>query len=150
MARMHTKGRGRSKSHKPRKTSAPVWVGLSKEDITSLVLKLAKEGRNEAEIGLILRDQHGVPSVKMLTGKSMSALLKENQVLPAYPSDLLDLIKRAVRMRKHLGDNKKDVHNKTRLIRVESKIKRLVRYYRGKRLPANWKYDPETAALLVK
>lgn len=150
MARMHTRKRGRSKSHKPRRTTAPLWVPLSKEDIASAVLKLAKEGRQEAEIGLVLRDEYGVPSVKMLTGKTISQMLKENGLSPPYPSDLLDLIKRAVGMRKHLSANRKDTSNQTRLARVESKIKRLVKYYRGRRLPRDWKYDPQTAALLVK
>jgi small subunit ribosomal protein S15 len=34
---------------------------------------------------------------------------------------------------------------------VESKIHRLVKYYREKgKVPAGWAYDPETAALLIK
>ncbi len=147
---MHTKRRGKSKSHKPAKTTAPLWVTMPKEEIVALVVKLSKEGRKEAEIGLMLRDEYGIPSVKVIVGKTVSQILKAEGLQGAYPSDLLDLINRAVAMRKHIALNKKDVHNKTRLLRVESKIKRLVKYYRGKRLPQQWKYDPETAALLVK
>jgi len=62
----------------------------------------------------------------------------------------MDLIKRAVGLHKHLKTNGTDIHNKSILRRTESKVKRLVKYYRGKKLPANWKYDPEQAALLVK
>lgn len=147
---MHSRKRGRSKSHKPRHTQTPIWVETSKEDLEKLVVQMSKEGKREAEIGLILRDNHGIPSVKMITGKTILAILKDNHLQSEYPSDLLDLIKRAVRMRKHLASNKKDVHNRVKLGHVESKIKRLVRFYRGKRLPANWKYDPEAAILLVK
>ena len=54
-------------------------------------------------------------------------------------------------MREHLRTNRSDRHNRTKLIHVESKIGRLVKYYtRNGRLPADWKYDPETAQLLVK
>lgn len=150
MARMHTRRRGRSKSHKPQRSTAAMWVQLSKEEIEAHAERLAKEGRKEAEIGLILRDQYGVPSVKMLTGKTVSELLKEKGLAPKYPSDLIDLIRKAVRLRKHMLNNKKDKWNAKRLSNVEAKVKRLVNYYRGKKLPKNWKYDPEQAALLVK
>ncbi|MGB9577440.1 MAG: 30S ribosomal protein S15 [Candidatus Norongarragalinales archaeon] len=115
-----------------------------------MVEKYAKEGKSEAAIGQALRDEHGIPSVKLVTGKTITQLLKEKGLAGKYPSDLLDLIRRAVSMRKHLKDNPRDKSNKQKLIHVESKIKRLVRYYRGKKLPKNWVYDPETAALIVK
>ena len=53
-------------------------------------------------------------------------------------------------VRKHLKENKRDKSNAIKLSHVESKIKRLVVYYRGKKLPKDWKYEPEKAALLVK
>ncbi|MFH0971875.1 MAG: 30S ribosomal protein S15 [Candidatus Micrarchaeota archaeon] len=147
---MHTRRKGKSKSHKPQRSNASMWVGVSKEEIESLVEKYAIEGRKEAEIGLILRDQHAVPSVKMIVGKTVSQILKEKGLTPKYPSDLIDLIRKAVRLRKHLAENKKDKLNSKKLVYVESKIKRLVNYYRGKKLPKDWKYDPAQAALLVK
>ncbi|MEK6954829.1 MAG: 30S ribosomal protein S15 [Candidatus Micrarchaeota archaeon] len=150
MARMHTRRRGASKSHKPKRSNALMWVAVPKEEVESIVEKLAKEGHKEAEIGTILRDQHGVPSAKLIAGKTISQILKEKNLTPKYPSDLLDLIKKAVRMRKHMSLNKKDKLNNKQLIHVEAKIKRLAKYYRGKKLPKNWKYDPVQAALLVK
>ncbi|MCL5011319.1 MAG: 30S ribosomal protein S15, partial [Candidatus Marsarchaeota archaeon] len=62
----------------------------------------------------------------------------------------VQLIKRAVRLRNHLKNNKKDLSNTNSLKRVESKILRSVKYYRGRKLPSDWKYEPEKAALLVK
>ncbi len=150
MARMHTRRRGKSASHKPSRSTASLWVQHSKEEIVALVESLAKLGRSEAEIGLILRDQYGVPSAKKIAGKTVSTILLEKGLAPKYPSDLMYLIKRAVRMRKHLAASKKDTLNRAKLAHVESKIRRLVKYYRGNKLPADWTYDPETAALLVK
>jgi small subunit ribosomal protein S15 len=150
MARMHSRKKGKAKSHKPKDSSAKSWVRVDEKQIAAVVEKLFKEGRNEAEIGLILRDQYGVPGVKAVLGKSLSALLRELKLKREYPSDLIDLIKRAVNLRKHLAGNKRDIHNKVKLMHVESKIKRLVKYYQGKKLPKDWKYDPEQAALLVK
>ncbi|MEM4633763.1 MAG: 30S ribosomal protein S15, partial [Candidatus Anstonellaceae archaeon] len=90
-------------------------------------------------------------SVQSLCGKPISDILRKGGVKLEYPEDLLNLIKRAVNMREHLKSNRSDKHNRTKLIHVESKIGRLVKYYtKTGRLPAGWKYDPETAALLVK
>lgn len=150
MAKMHTKKKGKSKSRKPMNATAPSWVKLSKEEITAIIIKLSKEGKRETDIGQILRDQYGIPSVKAVTGFSLSQLLAKEKLTPKYPNDLIDLIRRAVGMRKHLKDNKHDNDNLHSLKLTESKIQRLVKYYRGKKLPATWKYDPQEAALLVK
>jgi small subunit ribosomal protein S15 len=57
---------------------------------------------------------------------------------------------KALGLRKHLGDNKKDLHNKRQLNLTESKIRRLVRYYRGtKKIPKEFVYKPETAEILL-
>lgn len=149
MARLHTRKKGRSASHKPLVKSIG-WVRLSKDEVVSLVERLAKEGKAEAQIGLALRDEHGVPSVKAIVGKTVSQILAEKKLSPKYPSDLTDLIRKAVSLRKHVEANPRDKSNRKKLGDVESKIKRLVRYYRGKKLPRDWKYSPEEAALLVK
>jgi len=92
-----------------------------------------------------------VPSVESLTGRSIKEILQSQNLTPAYPDDLINLIKKAVNMGKHLKAHKGDTSNKTKLRHVESKIKRLVKYYRkAGMLPKNWKYEPEQAALLVR
>ncbi|WP_048078901.1 30S ribosomal protein S15, partial [Desulfurococcus mucosus] len=66
------------------------------------------------------------------------------------PEDLMSLIQKAVNLRRHLEEHPKDTHSQRGLIEVESKIHRLVKYYkRIGRLPPDWKYDPEKARLLV-
>lgn len=151
MARMHSKKKGKSRSKRPVVKVAPDWVEYPAHEAEELVVKLSKEGLTPTAIGLKLRDIHGVPSVKNVCGKSVVTILKAQKQELGYPDDLLNLIRRAIGMRRHLETNKQDKHNKTKLIHVESKIKRLSRYYRetGK-LPADWVYDPEKAKLLVK
>jgi small subunit ribosomal protein S15 len=150
MARLHTRKRGASKSRKPAVKTVPTWVKLSKDEIISLVDKLAREGKTPAAIGQVLRDQYGIPSAKVMTGKRVVKIMEEKGSAPQYPADLMALIRRAVGMHKHLKANKKDTHNTQKLSHVEAKIKRLVKYYRGNKLPADWKYDPAKAELLVK
>jgi small subunit ribosomal protein S15 len=151
MARMHSRKKGKSGSKKPTVKVTPEWVDLSAQDVEALVVKMHKEGTQAAIIGQRLRDQYGVPSVESLTGKSVKKILKAHDLSPAYPDDLINLIRKAVNLRKHLKTHKGDTSNKTKLLHVESKIKRLVKYYRSTEvLPKNWKYEAEQAALLVR
>ena len=151
MARIHARKRGSSGSKKPLRTEVPEWVTLTPEEIENKIVEMAKEGKQSALIGTILRDSYGIPDVKLITGKSISKIMEENNVYPEIPEDLLNLIKRAVNLRNHLENNPNDLHSKRGLLLIESKIKRLVKYYRNKKvLPAKWRYTPETARLLVE
>lgn len=129
----------------------PEWVTYSNEEIEEFILKFTKEGKSPSEIGVILRDQYGVPSVKAVTGEKVTAILKRNEQAQEYPEDIMNLIKRAVNIRDHLRENPKDIHTKRGLTIIESRIRRLGKYYIGEgELPEGWRYDPQEAALLVK
>jgi small subunit ribosomal protein S15 len=151
MARMHARKKGKSGSRKPPIKTVPRWVSYKKAEVEKIVVKLAKEGYTSAKIGLMLRDRYGIPSVKLITGKSVKQIMMEAGVYPKYPEDLLDLLKRAVNLRNHLAAHKKDYTSKRNLGLLESKIRRLGKYYIKKKvLPSNWKYDPEQAKLIVQ
>ncbi|HNT60560.1 MAG TPA: 30S ribosomal protein S15 [Candidatus Bilamarchaeaceae archaeon] len=151
MAKLHSGKRGKSGSRRPKVLSKPEWVAYNAEEIKEAVARLAKEGVPAARIGQQLRDEYGVPSARPYLGMTVGQFLEHEKLSPKFPDDLISLIKRAVGMRGHLRTNKGDLHNKVKLLHVESKIHRLAKYYREKgKLPAGWKYDPETAALLVK
>jgi small subunit ribosomal protein S15 len=101
-------------------------------------------------IGIILRDQFGIPLVKQVIGKKIEQILEKHGIRIVVPEDVFNLMKRAVNLRRHLDEHPKDMHSKRGLIEIESKIHRLVKYYkRVGKLPADWKYDPETAKLIV-
>jgi small subunit ribosomal protein S13e len=150
MGRMHTPGKGISRRTLPYKRSAPAWVKSTPEEVCDHICKLAKKGLTPSQIGVILRDSHGVPQVKSITGNKILRILKLNGLAPEIPEDLHHLIKKAVSVRKHLERNRKDKDSKFRLILIESRIHRLARYYkRVGNLPANWKYDSATASALI-
>jgi small subunit ribosomal protein S15 len=150
MAKMHSKKRGKSRSKRPLRTSPPTWSEYSREEVTDLVLKYRREEYTPSVIGTVLRDQHGIPSVKLATGKKITRILSEQELQPKLPEDLTNLMKQAVNLRKHLEENPKDLHSRRGLQLCESKIRRLVKYYRGRKLPPDWRYDPERAELLVR
>lgn len=147
---MHSKKKGKSTRGVPKRNVAAEWA-LPKKEAEDIIIKLAKQGKNATQIGLVLRDQYGTPDVKTILGMRLRAFLQKEKAAHQLPDDLLKLIEKAVKLRKHLDANKGDVHNRIRLVRTESKIRRLVKYYtREGKLPANWRYVPEEAALLVR
>jgi len=151
MARMHSRKKGKSASAHPPAHVNPDWVTLDKKEAEKLIIDLFKAGNSMSRIGLILRDQYGVPSVKALLGKSVKELLDEHKLLPAFPEDLMNLIRKAVSLHNHMKTNRMDNHNKRIMQLTESKIRRLVHYYKEKKmLPEDWHYEPDSAALLVK
>ncbi len=150
MARIHARRRGASRSKRPSRESAPDWQGLDKTEIAETIEKLAREGKSAAFIGLVLRDQYGVPDVRLATGKKMSEILSEKGLLPQIPEDLQNLMRRTVTLRGHLATHRRDLHNERGLSLIESKIRRLATYYKRQGLlPADWRYSPETAQLVV-
>lgn len=149
MAKMHSRGRGRSGSNKPLQKRTPSWPQMKPKELELLIVKLAKEGNSASRIGLMLRDSYGVPDARSVIGKRISALLTEKNLTPKLPDDLIACIKKSVMLRKHLELNKQDESAKRGLLLTDSKVKRLAKYYRRiKRLPVTWKYDPQKSSLL--
>lgn len=129
----------------------PEWIEYSNDEIEELILKLKKEGNSTSMMGIILRDQYGIPDVKLITGMKITQILENHNQGLEYPEDLMNLIRKAVNIREHLKENPKDLHTRRGLRIVESNIRRLVRYYtREGVLPEGWRYEPKQAALLVK
>ncbi len=142
--------KGQSHSTRPARARAPVWVRYSPEEIELIIEDLARKGYGPSMIGIILRDQFGIPLVKPILGKKITQVLEEKGLAPPIPEDLFALIRKAVNLRRHLDEHPKDLHAKKGLMDLESKIRRLVKYYkRTGKLPPDWEYDPEKARLLV-
>jgi len=151
MARMYSRRKGKSGSTKPLKKAAP-WVKYKPKEIEDIVIKLSKKGYTSAKIGLLMRDQYGIPSVDtIIKGGKISKMLKEHKIYPKLPEDMLNLLKKSVNLNSHMGKNKRDYTSKRGLEITESKIRRLTKYYKSQGLiDKTWKYNSEEAKLLVK
>jgi len=151
MARMHSGDKGKSGSTPPSSKQSPDWVEYKPSEVVQVIVELANTGMTASEIGMTLRDQYGVPSVKKLTSKTIEKILTENNLESDFPRDLLNLIKKSVTLQRHMEKYKKDMTSKRGYILTVSKIRRLTKYYSRKgKLPKDWRYTPEQAALLVK
>ncbi len=154
MARMHTRRRGASGSDKPTADEPPEWSDVDPEDIEDRVVELAEQGHDPSQIGMKLRDEGvtgtPIPDVRAATGKKVTEILDEHDASPELPEDLRNLIERAVRLRDHMEANPQDHQNKRALQNAESKVRRLVSYYRGDELDEDFEYDYETARELLE
>jgi len=151
MAKMHSRGRGTSHSNKPLKAEKPTWIRYKPKEIELLIGKLSKEGKTSSEVGMILRDSYGVPDVKLLTGKRLQQILGDKKQLPEIPEDLMALMRKAVIVQKHMNENKQDMTAVRGLLFTESKIKRLVKYYKKiDKLPPDWKYEAGAVKIYIE
>jgi len=124
---------------------------MSSEEIEDTIVKLAKKGESPSKIGIILRDQYGVPLARYFTHKKITQTLEENGITYDIPEDLMNLLRRAVNIYDHLEENKKDKVAKRSLQLTEAKIRRLTKYYISKgKLPRDWKYSISRAKLLMR
>lgn len=147
---MHSGKRGRHGSKKPSKLVKPSWLRYNTKEVEQLILKLSKAGKPSSQIGIVLRDVYGIPSVRVVTNKKINAILEENEIKPKIPEDLVAVIRKGIQVMKHLEANKKDMTAKRGLQLTESKIRRLAKYYKNVgKLPKDWQYNRESIKLLI-
>jgi ribosomal protein S15P/S13E len=99
---------------------------LTNEQAEKLVVELAKKGATAEKIGLILRDEHGFQKQKQK--------LKISEVLKKADSynqpDLANLQKTISNLKEHIKRNPVDTRAKRELIRIESNLQRLKKYFK--------------------
>ncbi len=146
---MHSRRRGSSGSDRPAADDPPEWSDVDAEAIEERVVELAENGHGPSQIGLKLRDEgiNGtpIPDIKLATDKKVTEILEEHDADSEFPEDLRNLMERAVRLREHMDENPTDHQNKRALQNTESKIRRLVDYYRGDKVDETFTYSYDTA-----
>ncbi|MBN1330850.1 MAG: 30S ribosomal protein S15 [Candidatus Heimdallarchaeota archaeon] len=151
MAKMHSRTRGKSSSKRPPHATIPDWISQTPEEIEQKIIDLAKQGLSSAMIGTVLRDTYGIPSSKLIIKEKISEVMKREGIYPQFPEDFRYLVSKALSLRRHLDAHPKDLHSKYGLQKIESKIRRLQKYYQKKGvIPTTFKYNPQTAATIVR
>ena len=145
---MHTHNHGKSHSIRPIELKKPDWIKMKPKEIEELIIKYTKEGMISSQIGIKLRDQHAIPLVKPILKKTISQVIKENDLTPEIPEDLNNIVLKAVNLQKHLKENKNDSRNVRSLELIEAKVHRLSTHYKKKGvIPKKWKYKSVVAQL---
>lgn len=96
------------------------WVKIKPAEVEKMVVELAKAGNDPERIGLILRDQHGIPTVKVL-GKKMKKILKENNI--ELDSEKKHIEIKSENLKKHIEKNKLDHNARRSLVKQLSRLR---------------------------
>lgn len=101
------------------------WMKMKSADVETLVVTLAKKGISAEKIGLILRDEHGIPKARLITHKKISQILKENKI----ESDPLkqSVTKRSENLGKHIEVHKHDYTAKQKLTKRLAQLRKINR-----------------------
>ena len=151
MARMHSRDKGKSGSTKPFVKVTPTWQTYTAKEVEALIVKLSKEKLSGALIGIRLRDTYGIPSVQATTGKKIAQILKEKGLAKALPEPLLDVVKKYILVKKHVEDNRQDKTARRGVQLAQSKLNRLVKYYKATGvLDKDWKFNAAKAGLYLE
>ena len=65
----------------PYRRDKPTWLKTTEEDVIEHITKLARKGLTPSQIGVTLRDSHGIPQVRFVTGNKILRILKTNGAL---------------------------------------------------------------------
>jgi small subunit ribosomal protein S15 len=151
MARHYSKAKGKASSKKPAVQTVPTWLDKKPAEVEQLIVQLAKDRHSAAQIGLILRDSYGIPSVKVLCKKTITTILGEHKITKTIPQDMVDAIAKAIKVQKHLEQNNQDIAARRGLILALAHINKLAKYYkRIQRIPLDWKFDAQKAGMYLE
>lgn len=151
MARIYSRKKGKSGSSKPLQQKEQSWLRYKGKEVEMLVAKLSKEGLKPSQIGVHLRDSYGIPDVRLVTGKKLTAILAEKNLQQRFPEDILSLMRKRVDILKHSLENKKDETAKRGMEITDSKIRRLVKYYKATgKISKDWNYNPDEIKMYLE
>ena len=106
----------------------PTWLKYSKLEVEAIILKLAGKGLTAEKIGLTLRDQYGIPNVKLYD-------LKIKEVLGdkfAEPTTI-HLENKLQKIINHFKKNKQDKKTGRALMITKAKLKKRTDYHNSKK-----------------
>ena len=107
------------------KLEKPTWVKLKEPELKKVIAELAQKNA-PSKIGLILRDQYGIPTTKVF-GKKLNEYLKE---LSIQRNETLENAQKKVdNLKEHLKTNVTDRKAKHKLQKAQSRLNITRRYY---------------------
>jgi small subunit ribosomal protein S15 len=110
------------------KLAKPTWVKMKDTELKKIIVELA-EKYAPAQIGIILRDQYGIPTTKLF-GKKLKEFLKELGI--ERNEDLENAEKKVEKIKEHLKTNITDRKAKHKLQRAQSRLNITKNYFKKK------------------
>lgn len=107
----------------------PVWLKYSEEEVKAIIIKLADKGLTAEKIGLVLRDQYGIPKVKLYDLKIKKVLEEKGKF---KEPTVLNLNTKLGKVIEHYKKNKQDKRAERSLIITKAKLKKREDYHKRK------------------
>ncbi|MEK6860141.1 MAG: 30S ribosomal protein S15 [Nanoarchaeota archaeon] len=104
-----------------KKSEKPLWLKYTLEEVKAIIIKLANKGMTAEKIGLILRDQYGIPKVN-LYGLKIKQVIKEK--LEFEEPTIKNLKAKLDNIVEHYKKNKGDKKAERSLIITKAKLKK--------------------------
>ena len=111
------------------KLDKPTWVKIKEPELKALIKELS-EKNSPSQIGLILRDQYGIPTTKVF-GKKLKAYMVELGI--ERNEDLENAEKKVEGLKEHLKENITDRHAKHKLQHAQSRLNITQKYFARKK-----------------
>ena len=111
------------------KLAKSIWLKTKEDELKKIIAELAKKYPT-SQIGLILRDQYGIPTTK-LYGKKLGEYLKELGI--EKNQELENAQKKFEGIKEHLKTNITDKKAKHKLQKAQSQLNVLKKYFNKKK-----------------
>ena len=113
------------------KIEKPVWLKFTKQEVEAIILKLGNKNMSAEKIGLVLRDQYGIPNVKLYNIRIKEILEKKDLFKEPTVSNLEEKLEKIIN---HYKKNKQDKNAERSLIITKAKLKKSKEYHNKKTL----------------
>ena len=111
------------------KLDKPPWLKMKEPELKKIIVELS-EKHSPSKVGIILRDQYGVPTTR-LYGKKLSAYLKEAGI--ENKEDLESAERKVDKLKEHLKKNITDRKAKHKLQKAQSRLNITRKYFSRKK-----------------
>ena len=114
---------------KTEKLEKPIWLKYTEEEVKAIILKLANKGLTAEKIGLVLRDQYGIPNIKLYGIKMKKTLESKGNYEEPTTKNLDEKLQKIIG---HYKKNKQDKNAERSLIITKAKLKKRTDYHKKK------------------
>ncbi len=104
-----------------KKFEKPLWLKYTAEEVKAIIIKLVNKGISAEKIGLILRDQYGIPKVKLYGFKIKDVIEEKTEFEEPTIKNLKIKVDKVLN---HYKKNKGDKKAERSLIISKAKLKK--------------------------
>ena len=103
----------------------PSWIKMDEKELVAIIKELSTKYPS-SQIGMILRDQYGIPTTRVF-GKKLKSYLEELGI--ETKEDLVNAVNKVDSLKEHMKNNVTDKRSKHKLQKAQAHLNKVKRYY---------------------